>query len=186
MNARRFIPAILAIAFGLLMVAAGRPAAVVAQPPGKGPPFGKGKAGDPAFAADRDGFHYLLEHRKDIRRTVKEVNGGVVTLTESDDPAVAGKIREHVSAMHNRVKTGNGVHYRDPLFAEIFRHYDKITMTVERTPKGVKVTETSADPYVAKLVQAHALVVTKFIENGHAEVMKNHPVPAAIPGPKKP
>jgi hypothetical protein len=189
MSTRRCFAALLALAAGVLMATAGGPAA--AQPPGKGPPAGKGpqagkgKAGDPAFAADRDGFHYLLEHRKDIRRTVKEVAGGVETLTESDDPAVAGKIREHVSAMHARVKTGNGVHYRDPLFAEIFRNYDKITMTVERTPKGAKVTETSADPYVAKLIQAHALVVTKFIENGHAEVMKNHPLPAA-PAPKQP
>ena len=85
--------------------------------------------------------------------------------------------------MHRRVKTGSGLHYRDPLFTEVFRHAGKIEMTVERTPKGAKVTETSADPYVAKLIRAHAAVVTKFIENGPAEVMKNHPVPARGPTP---
>ena len=79
--------------------------------------------------------------------------------------------------MHQRVKTGKGIHLRDPLFAEIFKHYDKVSMKVEKTEKGVKVTETSDDPYVAKLIQAHAAVVTKFIENGHDEVRKDHPLP---------
>ncbi len=158
-----------------------------AQPPGKGPPSGKGKGmkGDAAFVADREVFHYLLEHRKDIRRTVKETKDGVETVTESDKAEVATKIREHAAAMHQRVKDGKGIHYRDPLFAEIFRHYDKITMKVEKTEKGVKVTETSDDPYVAKLIQAHAAVVSKFIENGHDEVHKNHTLPGK-PEPKKP
>jgi hypothetical protein len=148
-----------------------------AQPPGKGPPPGKGKKKDAAFAADRDVFHFLLDHRADIRRTVKNVEKGVETVTDSDKPDIAGKIQEHVAAMHGRVKDGGGIHLRDPLFAEIFRHYDKITVVVEKTAKGVKVTETSDDPYVAKLIQAHAAVVTKFIENGHAEMRQNHVPP---------
>jgi hypothetical protein len=40
------------------------------------------------------------------------------------------------------------------------------------------VVETSTDPYVVKLLQAHAEVVNGFIANGHAEMMKNHPLPA--------
>jgi len=79
--------------------------------------------------------------------------------------------------MHERLKSGMGIHYRDPLFAEIFRHHDKIDMKIEKTKNGVRVTETSVDPYVAKLIQAHAGAVSKFIENGHAEVRKNHPLP---------
>lgn len=139
-------------------------------------PFGKGK-NDPAFTADREVFQYLLSNRKDIRRDVKKLDDGVETLTESDKAEVAKKIQEHAEAMHKRVKDGKGIHLRDPLFAELFRNYDKITMTVEKTGKGVKVKETSADKRVAKLIQAHADVVSKFIENGHAEVMKNHTVP---------
>ena len=50
-------------------------------------------------------------------------------------------------------------------------------MTVEKTAKGVKVAETSTDPYVARLIQAHAEVVSQFLANGHAEVRKNHPIP---------
>lgn len=173
----------LALGSGLLVLA-GR-ADLAAQPPGKGPPPGKGMSKDANFAADRDVFHFLLENRKDVRRTVTGTKTGVETVTESDRPEVAKGIQEHAAAMSERVKAGKGIRHRDPLFAEIFRHYDKITMAVEKTEKGVKVTETSDDPYVVKLIQAHAAVVTKFIENGHAEVMRNHPLPER-PDPKKP
>lgn len=181
---RLTVPVIfLALSAGGMMLA--ETTRLSAQPPGKGPPVGKGMKNDPAFAADRDAFHFLLEHRNDVKRTVKNVEKGVETLTESNNAEVAGKIREHVAAMHKRVKDGKGVHYRDPLFAEIFKHYDKITMKVERTDKGVKVIETSDDPYVAKLIQSHSAVVTKFIENGYDEVHKNHALPEK-PAPKKP
>ncbi len=176
---RRARSAVSAIGLGAaLIVLAGR-AELTAQPPGTG----AGK--DANFAADRDVFHFLLANRADIKRTVKGTKTGVETVTESDKPEVAKKIQEHVAAMHERVKSGKGIHLRDPLFAEIFKHHDKIAMTVEKTDKGVKVTETSDDPYVAKLIQAHARVVTKFIENGHDEAMKNHPLPEK-PEPKKP
>ncbi|HQR05321.1 MAG TPA: hypothetical protein PLN21_00795 [Gemmatales bacterium] len=79
--------------------------------------------------------------------------------------------------MHKRVKDGRGIHLRDPLFAAIFRNTKSITMNVEQTEKGVKVVEISTQPYVAKLIQAHAEVVSKFVELGHSEVQKNHPVP---------
>lgn len=39
------------------------------------------------------------------------------------------------------------------------------------------VIETSNDSHVTKLIQTHAEVVSKFIENGPAEVRRNHPVP---------
>jgi hypothetical protein len=90
---------------------------------------------------------------------------------------VARKIQEHAEAMHRRVKEGNGIHLRDPLFAAIFKNYDRVSMKVEKIEKGVKVRETSTDPHVVKLIQAHAVVVTKFIENGHEEVRRNHAIP---------
>jgi hypothetical protein len=43
------------------------------------------------------------------------------------------------------------------------------------------VTETSDDPYVAKLVQKHAEVVSLFLKNGHAEVRRNHSLPERNP-----
>lgn len=145
---------------------------------GKGfPGKGKGQGKDAGFLADRDLFHFLLENRARIRRTVKEIPGGVDTLTESEEPKIAAAIRDHVASMYRRVEDGRPIHLRDPLFAEIFRNADKIRMKVEKTDRGVRVRETSEDAYVAKLIRAHAQVVSAFLKNGHAEVMRNHPVP---------
>jgi len=154
---------------------------VQAQPPGKGKGkgFGKGGGGGPGMQADREIFHFLLDNRKDIRRTITKLDDGVETLTESDKAEVTKKIQEHVESMHRRVSNGQGIHLRDPLFAEIFRYYDKIVMKIEKTAKGVKVKETSKDPYVIQLIQAHAEVVSKFIANGYDEVHRNHSLPKA-------
>lgn len=146
-----------------------------AEPEAK-PAEPRGRAAE--MAADRDVFHYLLTNNKDITRAVKNRDDGVETVTESDKKDVAAKIQEHAAAMHKRVKDGNGIRLRDPLFAEIFKHYDKIEMTVEKTAKGVKVTETSKDKEVVKLIQAHAEVVSKFVKDGFDEAHKDHPVPA--------
>lgn len=127
-------------------------------------------------------YEFVKDNRADIKRTVKVLPNGVETLTESDKPEVAKKIREHVAAMHERITSGKGIRLRDPLFAEIFENYDKVVMKVERTDKGVKVAETSDDPKVVKLIQAHAEVVSKFIQNGHDEMRKNHALPAEPPG----
>ena len=126
---------------------------------------------------DMELFHYLLDNRDQIRRTVTDIDNGVETVTESDDPEIAAKIREHVRSMESRIVEGRPIHRRDPLFDEIFKHADKIEMTITDTDKGLKVKETSADPYVVKLIQSHARVVTKFIENGRSEMRKNHAVP---------
>ncbi len=132
---------------------------------------------DDRHDADREVFQFLLNNHDKIKRTVKELPNGVETLTESDSPEIAGKIKEHVEWMADRIKTASPIRIRDPLFAEIFKHTDKIKMQHEDTDKGVRVTETSDDPYVAKLIQAHAKVVSGFVERGFAEAMKNHSLP---------
>lgn len=50
-------------------------------------------------------------------------------------------------------------------------------MVIEKTEKGVKVVETSDDVEVVKVIQAHAEVVSKFVEKGFDEAHKEHPVP---------
>ncbi len=142
----------------------------------------KGPGGkDAAFATDRDTFHFLLENHKAIKRTVKKLDNGVETVTESDDAEVTKKIQEHVPAMYERLKSGKGVRYWDPLFVEAFKHGKKMKMTIENTKTGVKVVETSDEAGVVKVIQAHADVVTKFVEKGFEEARKEHPVP----GPEK-
>jgi len=123
----------------------------------------------------------LLQNHQQITRTVKELPNGVQTVTESEVPAVADKIKEHVEWMQYRIEKTHPIRMRDPLFAELFQHTDKIQMVHEDTEKGVKVTETSDDPYVVKLIQAHAKTVSAFVERGFAEAVKNH----AVPGQKQ-
>jgi hypothetical protein len=159
-------------------------------PPGRGPGSGRGRAGrgpgrgpggrgaDPSFIADRDVFHFLLENHAKITRKVNQLPNGVDTVTESDDPEIADKIREHVKAMYGRVEEQRPIHLRDPLFGAVFQHADQIQMKFEPTDKGIRVVETSDNPYVVRLIQAHASVVDGFVKNGFEEAHKNHTVPA--------
>ncbi|MCB9950974.1 MAG: hypothetical protein H6824_08320 [Planctomycetaceae bacterium] len=150
-----------------------------AEKPKSGPPFGRGfgRQNDPQFQEDHEVFFYLLEHRKEITRTIKMLDNGIETVTESKNPEVAAKIREHVTAMYDRVENHKPIHMRDPLFREVFNNAEKIKITTQETEHGVQVTETSDDPYAAKLVQFHAEVVSLFIKNGFSEMPKNHAVP---------
>ena len=146
--------------------------------PGGGQGMGRGMMHDAAHQADMEVFHQLLDNGKKVTRTVTPRPDGVESLTESDDPVIAKAIQTHLDSMSARVKEKRPIHQRDPLFREVFANADKITLRHEMTAKGVKVIETSTDPYVAKLIRAHADVVTAFIANGRAEAMKDHPVPA--------
>lgn len=137
----------------------------------------RGPQRDTDWQLDRELFLYLVDHRGEIDRQVKQLNNGVETVTESDNPAVAAKIQQHVERMKRRVEQGPPIRMRDPLFAELFRHADKISLKVERTDHGMRVRETSDDEQTVRLIQAHAAVVTQFLENGRPEVRANHAVP---------
>lgn len=181
----------------LIVMLAGAMFAEPALSQGRGRGFGGGRgpgAGqaaphgqDDRHAADRDVFQFLLKNHDKIKRTVRELPSGVETLTESDTPEIAAKIKEHVQWMEKRIEKSQPIRLRDPLFAELFKHTDKITMIHQDTPKGVRVREISSDPYVVKLIQAHAKAVSGFVERGFAEAMKNHAVPASEPAePRQP
>ena len=55
---------------------------------------------------------------------------------------------------------------------------DKIHMEYENTPKGIKVREVSDDPYVARLIQAHAKMVSGFVARGTEESALAHEPPS--------
>jgi ubiquinone/menaquinone biosynthesis C-methylase UbiE/intracellular sulfur oxidation DsrE/DsrF family protein len=153
--------------------------------PGRGRGRGMGRGPGPEMRADQDVFHFLLDHHTQIRRSVKRLDNGVETLTESDNKEVATKIQEHVVSMHERVKEGRGLRFWDELFVAIFKKSDQIRMTVEKTEKGVKVVETTDDKAVVLLIQAHADVVSQFVANGFDEAHKNHPLPPVTPAASK-
>jgi hypothetical protein len=143
---------------------------------GRGMGQGLGRGAGPALRADQEVFHFLLQHHAEIRRSVKKLENGVETVTESDNPEIAAKIQDHVAAMHERIKAGRGLRLWDELFAAVFQKSAKITMSVEETETGVKVTETSEDPIATALIQAHADVVSQFVARGFDEAHRNHPV----------
>jgi hypothetical protein len=140
--------------------------------------FPKGtNTSDPAWMKDAQTLLTLLDYRKYIRRQVTPLSSGVETLTESSNAALAAKIQEHAEATKRRLDEGKPLLNLDPLFVALARNATKIRMTVERTEKGVCVTETSDDPYVAKLIKAEARVVGLFLKNGRTELMKSHAAP---------
>lgn len=134
--------------------------------------------GGPGQQQDHAVIQYLLSQGSSIQRKVTPIEDGVETLTESDNPEVAAKIKEHVHAMHSRIEDVRPIRMRDPLFAAIFENAEAISMQIIETERGVRVIETSSHPYVVKLIQEHAKVVSNFVKYGHSEAMKNHSVPA--------
>lgn len=162
-----------------IIVAATAMAAMGVARAGQGGPQGRGHMmmGDGGPMADMQLIHQLLDNGAKVRRSVVVRADGVETLTESDDPAIAKTIQVHVASMYERLKDDRPIHQRDPLFQAIFEHASQITFASESTPHGIKVVETSTDPYVVTLIQAHAEVLEQFIKHGHAEAMKNHDVP---------
>lgn len=119
-----------------------------------------------SVAKDRDMWHELLGANTRIRRTVRHTETGVEAVTESEDPAVAGKIIEHAKAMQARMKVGAQVRVWDPVFAELFKKHGAVRIEVTPTDKGVKVVESSADPEAVALLRSHAMGVSEFVREG--------------------
>ena len=154
-------------------------ATVLAQGQGQGRMEGMGMGGNQP--PDMKTIHALFDDHKKITRTVTNISNGVETVTESDDPKVKALIVEHSWAMKARLEKKQPIRQWDPLFAELFKHSDKIKLEITNTAKGAKITETSADPYVVKLIQAHAAGVSEFVSEGMPSMHKEHP----LPGEKK-
>jgi hypothetical protein len=122
-------------------------------------------------------FHYLLANRDKITREVKNLPNGIDTVTRSDDPEVAARLKAHVASMLKRMEEGRPIHARDPLFAELFRNAKKVTVSLQPFLEGVHVVETSDDEYTVRLLHEHGRVVNLFIKNGMREMHRDHPVP---------
>ena len=135
-------------------------------------------ADDARRAEHRAVAHQLLEQHQSILRTVKEIPGGVETVTTSDDPEVADLIRSHVNQMKQRLDNGEPIHAFDPLFQEVFKRHKDIELSVEAIAGGVRVRETSDDAQVVKLIRQHATrAVSEFAQHGPARASVPTPLP---------
>ena len=140
--------------------------------------YGAGKGMKGGGDGHHEKIQALLDHHKAIERHVEEIEGGVETVTTSEDPKVTEMIREHVGDMKVRVESGKGMRWWDPTFAELFKHADKIEMYVENIEGGVRVRETSADPDVVLLIRQHAIRgVSEFVAEGRARASQETPLP---------
>lgn len=142
--------------------------------------MGQGRMGGGQMGGggDMDTIHSLLADHASVDRRVVDRPDGVETWTESDDPDVAARIREHVRQMGARLEDSRPIRPWDPLFAEIFDHADAITMEIEDTETGVRVVETSDDPAVVLLIQQHAhRAVSEFVERGMDRAHEPTPLP---------
>ena len=120
----------------------------------------------------------IHEYRGDLVREIEDVPNGVVTVTRSpENPEAVAVLQRHVGEMKSLLEGGGRIRAWDPLFAEIFDHYDEIEMVIETLGDGVKVTETSTNPEVVKLIRAHARKVDEFVARGPAAAHE----PTALP-----
>jgi uncharacterized protein len=126
---------------------------------------------------DMQTIHALFSDHQKITRTVKLIDGGFESVTESDDPKVQSLITAHAVAMKERLVKGQPIRMWDPLFAALFEHAAKISIEVIPIAKGVRIVETSKDPYVIKLIQSHAAGVSEFVKEGMSVMHKSHPLP---------
>ena len=138
---------------------------------------GKGRMGGGRHGVMRSAMSLVHEYRDVIEREVVEIENGVITTTVSGDPEAAEVLSRHVAEMKGLIESGGRVRAWDPLFREIFDHYQEIDMTVETVAGGVRVTETSENPEVAKLIKAHARKVGEFVARGPAAVHESTPLP---------
>jgi len=134
---------------------------------------------DSATTAQLGVIHELIANHDRIRRTVTNLPDGIRTVTESDDPKVAGWIKTHVADMGRRVAAGDdpGLPIESPALHAIFRDKDKIRTTVETMEKGVAVVQTSNDASTVAELQKHAAEVTDLVQGGmtavHTAMMRN-------------
>ena len=148
---------------------------------GGGPVIGaRMGAGMPQVIAD---IHTLLSNHQKIRRDVQDIPGGVLATTTSEDATVAELLRTHVKAMKARLESGMPIRLWDPTYAELYQQREKIRLSIEEVPGGVKVTHTSDDPQVMLLIRQHARKgVSEFVADGWNRVHQPTPLPAEYRG----
>ncbi len=127
----------------------------------------------------------LVHQRSGIERRVEEIDGGIRSVTTAENPATADLIEHHVRQVAGLLEKGGRMRGWDPLFSEIFDHYDQIEISIERIDNGVVVEEISADPWVAELIRAHAAKVNDFLARGPAAVHEATPLPERPAGSER-
>ncbi len=128
--------------------------------------------------AEMQNAHFLVTHHEQLERVVEDIPNGVQTVTTTGDPELLEPLRKHVQEMSAVLEEGGHVRKWDPLFAEIFEHGEAIQIDIEEIDDGVRVTETSNDEEVVKLIRAHARKIDQFVARGQDACREETPLPA--------
>ena len=102
------------------------------------------------WAAERRDVLRLLSGHEEIARKVEEIPGGVRTTTTTSRPELVETLRAHVRQMSRRVEQGQPAQLWNPVFRDIFAHYDEITLVAKDIEGGIEVTETGENPEVVR------------------------------------
>lgn len=138
---------------------------------------------DSAMMGEMRIIHELFVNHDSIKRTVTNLPNGIRTVTESDDPQIAGILKDHVASMIQRVGEGRDpmLPIESPALHGIFGNKDKIHTEVETTANGVIVIQTSDDAASVAVLQKHAGEVSDFVREGmvalHNAMAKNGLMP---------
>jgi hypothetical protein len=129
--------------------------------------------GDNAFAADMQVVHALLLDHDAITRTVTNLPNGVRTVTESRDPRIATYLKEHVASMNQRLEDGKVFNVASSTIPTLFENADRIHTEITQSPTGVIFTQTTDDPELVPVLQAHAAEVSDLAEEGMIAMMRS-------------
>lgn len=132
--------------------------------------------------AEMQNAHLLVTHHDQLERVVEDIPNGVQTVTTTGNPELLEPLRKHVQEMSAVLEEGGHVRKWDPLFAEIFEHSEAIEIVIDEVDNGVRVTETSDDEEVVKLIRAHARKVDQFVARGQEACREETPLPADYTG----
>lgn len=126
-------------------------------------------------------IHNLVDNRHNIQRIVNMTGDGISSTTWSENEEVSAWIKRHVAEMSALLESSGRIRQWDDLFVKVFDMRDSHTMEYHEREDGmgVDVKQYGINDCAISLVQAHARVVSAFIQGGYDEVHKNHNVPAA-------
>lgn len=139
-----------------------------------GSTMGSGMMGMMGSATHGDMRTYMdmFAHHTQIRRAVHEVSGGIRTVTESDNPRITSLLQVHVASMYKHLDERAEVICMSSTLPTMFRNAGRYRRQLRLTPKGVEVTETSADARLAEVIRRHAREVSGFVNEGMPAMMR--------------
>ena len=114
-----------------------------------------GLQGEDITEQEIDDLKKIFRSHEGIVRSVEKLPNGIITITEAQDVKLRDAIVSHVSMMVTRLQEGKNpaVIIQAPTLDALFGVYEEIDMEIEKTGKGVKVTQTSSNAAVVNLLK---------------------------------